>query len=192
MELFDAIKNRRSIRSYTEQPVQSSDLTQILLAGSYAPSGSNSRTTHRLVIQDRTVLTELESLVIQEMAKLEITDGMYGSLKSSILLSRKGTYQYDFGAPVLIVVSNRLGYGNALVDSACMIGNMWLQATALGLGACWVNQLHWLDENPVIREKLYTLGLHENETITGGLTIGYPKTTPTKALPQTGNEITFV
>lgn len=192
MELLEIIKKRRSIRAYTEQSVDKSDLDTILLAGSYAPSGGNSQSTHRIVIQDKKVLVELEQLVSQEFAKMELADGMYKSIQSSITQAKKGTYCYDFQAPVLIVVSNRKDYGNAMADSACMIENMWLQAAELGLGACWINQLHWLDENPVIRKKLQDLGLKEDETVTGGLAIGHAKITPTVELVRNGNEITYI
>jgi nitroreductase len=75
---------------------------------------------------------------------------------------------------VLIVVANKIGYGNAVADSACALENMMIAANALDLGSCWINQLHWLDENKVIRELMYKHGLKEDETITGGLIIGYP------------------
>ena len=42
-----------------------------------------------------------------------------------------------------------------------------LAATALGVGSCWINQLHWLDENAAVRAALCALGLEENETVTG-------------------------
>ena len=51
--------------------------------------------------------------------------------------------------------------------------NMMIAANALDLGSCWINQLHWLDENEVIRQFLYQYGLEEYETVTGALSLGY-------------------
>lgn len=87
---------------------------------------------------------------------------------------------------------NKKGYGNAIADSACMLENMMLKATQLHVGSCWINQLHWLDENPVIREKLISLGLGEDETVTGGLVLGYAKTEPQGELKRSGNPVTMV
>lgn len=101
---------------------------------------------------------------------------------------------FHYGAPVLIVTANKQGYGNALADSACALENMMIAATALDLGSCWINQLHWLDENPQVRGYLYGLGLAEDETVTGGLILGIPVDgVPVRSeLARTGNPVTWV
>ena len=185
-------RKRRSVRSFADRPLDEKDLQTILEAGTYAPSGGNSQTTHRIVITSKAVLAKLEDLVRQEFAKMEVTEGMYKSVKNSILRSKQGNYVYDYHAPVLIVVANKKGYGNALADSAMMIENMLLQAADLGIGSCYINQLHWLDDNPVIREQLQALGLKEDETVTGGVALGYSASAPAAELKRTGNPITFV
>ncbi len=57
-----------------------------------------------------------------------------------------------------------------------------------------LNNLHWLDENEQVREYLYQFGLEKDETITGGLAVGYafnglPERTP---LERKGNPVTWV
>lgn len=185
-------KNRRSIRAYKDDMIKETELNEILEAGTYAPSGGNSQTTHRIVISNKKVLQELEELVAQEFSKMEIQEGMYKSLVNSINLSKKGQYYYDYQAPILVIVANKKDYGNAIADSACMIENMMLKATELHIGSCWINQLHWLDEDPVIREKLLSIGLLEDETVTGGVVFGYTKVEPKSELQRTGNKITYV
>ncbi|MGN1181902.1 MAG: nitroreductase family protein [Faecalibacillus sp.] len=189
---MNIFKERRSIRSYQDEMIKDEELKEILEAGSYAPSGGNSQTTHRLVIINQEIRKELEHLVQQEFSKMEVEEGMYKSLKNSILLSKKGHYFYDYQAPVLVVVANKKGYGNAIADSVCMIENMMLKATELHIGSCYINQLHWLDENPVIRQKLLSLGLLENETITGSVVFGYSKIEPQIELKRTGNRVTII
>ncbi len=186
-------RKRRSIRSYdTDRQIDKEDLALILDAGTYAPSGGNSQTTHRLVITDRQVLNKLEELVQQEFAGMEIEENTYKSLRNSILRSKQGNYVYDYRAPVLVITANRKGYGNAIADSAMMIQNMMLQATELGIGSCYINQLHWLDENPVIRDYLLSLGLEEFETVTGGVVFGYAKVWPETELKREGNPVTII
>lgn len=189
---MDIFRKRRSIRSYTEEMLKREDLEQILEAGSYAPSGGNNQSTHRMVLLNKEIRKELRELVQQEFAKMEIQEDTYKSLRNSILQSQKGNYVFDFHAPVLIVTANKKVYGNALADSACALENMMLKATELGIGSCWINQLHWLDENVVIRQKLQELGLGEDETITGGLALGYAKEWPKAELKRTGNRVTWV
>ena len=95
---------------------------------------------------------------------------------------------------MFIMTANKKGYGNALADSACALENMMIAANALDLGSCWINQLHWLDENQAMRGFLYQYGLREDETITGGLILGYaegglPERTP---LERKGNPVDWV
>lgn len=189
---MDIFRRRRSVRSYREDALKEEELKAILEAGSYAPSGGNNQTTHRIVVLNQSVREELEELVQQEFSKMEVQEDMYKSLKNSILLSKKGHYCYDYRAPVLVITANKKGYGNAIADSACMLENMMLKAAELQIGSCWINQLHWLDENPVIREKLLSMGLREEETVTGGAVFGYAKAWPEAELKRTGNVITCV
>ena len=175
MDALEAIFTRRSTRKYSDRIPERDLIEKVIEAGRYAPSGSNSQTTHFMVLTDRELLTELALIVREEFARMEITEDLYISLKGSILASKKGHYWFHYQAPVLVVTANQKGYGNAVADSACALENMMIAANAMDLGSCWINQLHWLDEDPRIREFMQGLGLRDNETITGGLALGWPE-----------------
>lgn len=189
---MDIFKERRSVRSYQDKSLKKEDLEAILEAGSYAPSGGNSQTTHRIVVLSKEVKTTLQNLVQEAFSQMEIKEDMYKSLKTSILLSKKGNYIYDYHAPVLIITANKKGYGNALADSACMIENMMLKATELGVGSCWINQLHWLTDHPKVLGKLKELGLEDDEWVTGAVALGYPTNQARKEVIRSGNKITYI
>ena len=125
---------------------------------------------------------------------MEVAEDTYVSIKNSINAAKSGQYVFHYGAPVFIVTANRRGYGNAMADSACALENMMIAANALDLGSCWINQLHWLDENETIRNFMIEKGLDEDETITGGLILGYPeKGVPERnPLERKGNPVTWV
>ncbi len=194
MEAIEAILTRRSTRRFSPELPEKDIILRVLDAGRHAPSGSNSQTTHLIVITDRTVLTELASLVQEAFAGMELDEDMYAPMKKAIRGSREGNYVFHYNAPVMIVTANRRDYGNAMADSACVLENMMIAANALDLGSCWINQLHWLDENEKVRTFLTRLGLGEEETVTGGLAVGYaasggPLRTPRKI---TGNPVTWI
>ena len=193
MEALEAILTRRSTRRYKKEVPDKELLNKVIEAGRYAPSGSNSQTTHFIVFTDEAVLAEMADLVCGEFVKMEIKDDTYISLKNSINAAKKGGYVFHYGAPVYIVTANKKGYGNAMADSACALENMMIAANALDLGSCWINQLHWLDENEEIRKFMYRYGLNEEETITGGLIIGYPESgEPVREpLERKGNPVTW-
>lgn len=193
MEALEAILTRRSTRKYKDDMPDGSIIEKIIEAGRYAPSGSNSQNTHFIVFNEKHILTAMADLVREEFSKMEADQDTYISLKHSINASKKGDYVFHYNAPVLIVVANKKGYGNAMADSACALENMMIAANALDLGSCWINQLHWLDGNDRIREFMSTYGLKEDETITGGLILGYAAAglPDRKALERTGNPVTW-
>lgn len=196
MEALELIRSRRSTRAYQDRPVEQEKLEQILEAGRHAPSGGNCQRTHFIVIRKPEVLRELEDLVRQEFAAMEVTEGMYISMVKSIQASKAGNYIYDYHAPVLILTANSPDYGNNMADCACALENMMIMANALDLGSCWINQLRWLNENPVLLQYLRGLGLKEGERVYGSLAVGYAKTKdglPSRTpLPRTGYPVTWV
>ena len=194
MEALKAIMTRRSTRRMSLEMPSREQLDTIIEAGRYAPSGSNSQTTHFIVITNKELLAEIAGIVMTGFAAMELKEDTYVSIKNAILMARKGQYAFHYKAPVLIVTANKKGYGNAIADSACALENMMIAANALDLGSCWINQLHWLDENDAVREFMCKIGLGEDETITGGLIVGYaaggePQREP---LPRTGNPVTWI
>ena len=194
MDAMQAILTRRSTRRLSPELPPIELIEQVIEAGRHAPSGSNSQSTHLIVITKRQVLDELAELVQAAFSRMEIGPDTYVSLKNSILASKKGSYVFHYNAPVLIVTTNRIGYGNAMADSACVLENMMIAANALDLGACWINQLHWLTDEPTIRAYMGELGLAQDEFITGGLILGYGADgAPVRAeLKRTGNPVTWV
>ena len=190
------IQSRRSTRKFKTEDVSEEQLNQILEAGRYAPSGGNCQSTHFIVVKNKEILTELADLVQQEFAKMEITPGLYKSIVNSINASKKGNYVFHYNAPVLIITANQKDYGNNIADCACALENMMLMANALDLGSCWINQLRWLNENPVILEYMKKLGMDESERVYGALAVGHPDTADglpdREPLKRIGNKITIV
>src|SRR3954469_25958528 len=59
METWDAVRARRNVRQYTDQPIPREQLEQILEAGRRSPSSSNWQPWHFVVVTDRDQLVEL-------------------------------------------------------------------------------------------------------------------------------------
>ena len=194
MDALQAIFTRRSTRNMKDELPPMELIEKVIEAGRAAPSGSDMQTTHFIAITDKKVLADLARIVQDEFAKMEETPDMYIALRHSISAAKKGNYVFHYGAPLLIVTANKKSLGNAMADSACALENMMIAANALDLGACWINQLHWLDEDEAVRAYMLGLGLAEDETVTGGLALGYPADgLPNRsALPRTGNPVTLV
>ena len=194
MDALEAILTRRSTRRMKPVLPPKETVMKVIEAGRAAPSGSNSQTTHMIVIAREEILSELAGIVQEAFAAMEVGPDAYVSLRHSVSAAKKGNYVFHYGAPLLIVAANKKGYGNAMADSACALENMMIAANALDLGSCWINQLHWLDENEKVRAYMEGLGLERDETITGGLILGYGADgLPVRdELPRTGNPVTWI
>lgn len=196
MEALELIRTRRSTRKFKETTVGVWNLEQIIDAGRHAPSGGNNQSTHFFVVMNKKVLDELAVLVKQKFSKMEVTDGMYRSMARAIERSKGESYIFHYNAPVMIIVANKVGYGNAMADCACALENMMVMCNGLDLGSCWINQLKWLNENPVLLEYMRGLGLAEDERVFGALAVGYadtPSGLPNREpLPRTGNPVTVI
>ena len=196
MDVFSCIATRHSTRKFKEEPVPQEVLDKVIEAGRQAPSGKHKNQSRFIVIRKKEVLQELIALVQQEFAKMEVTPENDDNFGGAIRAAKKGGYVFMYNAPVLIVVANKRDYGNKYADVSCAMQNMMLAANALDLGSCWINQLRWLQDNPVLRAYLQKLGMAEDEEVCASLSIGYPKTPDglpgRRVMPVTGNPVVYI
>lgn len=196
MDVFSCIATRHSTRKFKEEPVPQEVLDKVIEAGRQAPSGKHKNQSRFIVIRKKEVLQELIALVQQEFAKMEVTQENDDNFGGAIRAAKKGGYVFMYNAPVLIVVANKRDYGNKYADVSCAMQNMMLAANALDLGSCWINQLRWLQDNPVLRAYLQKLGMAEDEEVCASLSIGYPDTPDglpgRRVMPVTGNPVVYI
>ncbi|WP_288841061.1 nitroreductase [uncultured Mitsuokella sp.] len=196
MDVFSCIVTRHSTRKFKEEAVPQEVLDKAIEAGRQAPSGKHKNQSRFIVIRKKEVLQELIALVQQEFAKMEVTPENDDNFGGAIRAAKKGGYVFMYNAPVLIVVANKRDYGNKYADVSCAMQNMMLAANALDLGSCWINQLRWLQDNPVLRAYLQKLGMAEDEEVCASLSIGYPDTPDglpgRRVMPVTGNPVVYI
>ena len=65
MDVYQAIKSRRTVRDYKPDPIPQELLKKILQAARWAPSSSNTQKWSFIVIQDRDTLTKLGEIAKQ-------------------------------------------------------------------------------------------------------------------------------
>ena len=192
--VIEVIMSRRSVRKYKKEQVEETLLDTIIEAGRSAPSGGDAQITHIIVIQNPDILREIIKISKSEFAKMPITDNMYNSLRSTIehALMPEFDFDYIYGAPTLIIIANKKDCTNAMADSICVLQNMLIASEALGVGACYQNAPHWLDDSEGFREYMYTLGLGQDETIAAAISLGYSAEESRPPLPRKGNLVTYV
>ncbi len=69
MDVFEAIRKRKAVRTYTDRPVPDEVLDKVLRAALQAPTGSGSQAWGLLVVRDEAARREVADLVIAGGAK---------------------------------------------------------------------------------------------------------------------------
>lgn len=150
------LKQRRSVRDFTDESISKSKLKAIVQAGIYAPSGHNMQTWRFTVMQKPERIARLKE-VTASVAK------------------RCGVYFYGFNEPkAVILVSNDRRNANSIQDSSCAAENIMLAASSLGIGSVWINALHAICDEPEIRTLLQEYGIPDTHIVWATLALGYP------------------
>ncbi len=145
-DLFDVVKQRRSIRKYLPKPVQKQVILQILATAGYAPSAHNSQPWRFIILQDNIVKRRLAEAMAEAWAKDLQRDGI--KVESDKLTERVDRFAT---APVLILAGLTMIDLRTFPDSerqmcerdlavqslGAALQNLLLAAYAKGLGACW-------------------------------------------------------
>lgn len=176
-QVLSCIKSRRSIRRFKQEQIEDSQLNVLLEAAIWAPSGSNSQSWLFTAIYNKDTLKNLNETV--RKAFLTWTpDDDYPAKRRATVNAQKEGFNFFHNAPTLIIASNMQGYQNAMADCVAAQQNIFLAAHAMGLGACWINQLRWLTDDVGVRGFLEEIGLPKNHVICCSAAVGYPDHTP--------------
>ena len=190
-ETISVILNRRSVRRYLPDPINEEALNLILQCGLYAPNGGNHQVPRFLVVQNKGMIQKVNALLQETLASRELIPGVYQN-KSIIVAKQNKEHSFLFHAPVLIIAVAPKNHGNSMADCSCALENMQLAATALGLGACWINQIHWTCDDEPVRKWLLENGMTEDEAVFGSIVAGYPAAQLGSASPRKEGRIIMV
>jgi nitroreductase len=111
---FEAILARRSIRTYTEEPVSGEEITKLLEAAMAAPSSRDRKPWHFVVVRDRATLMKL--------AEVHPHGKMLSGAAAAIAVCGDITISPDFWVQ----------------DCAAATENILIAVAALRLGAVWL------------------------------------------------------
>jgi len=127
LDVLEAIKNRRSIRAFTEKNVSDKTVETLIDAARHAPSAGNIQPWEFIIVRSQEQKRKLTEAALNQALIQE--------------------------APVAIVVCaneahSRMGYSNrgaslyCIQDTAAATQNILLAAFSLGLGTCWIGAFH--------------------------------------------------
>ena len=115
MEQFsDLIKNRRSMRKFTDEELTQDEVVALLKAALMSPSSKRTNCWQFVVVDDKVILQKLS--LCKEMASSFLADAALG----------------------IVVLADPLASDVWIEDAAIASLMVQLQAEDLGLGSCWI------------------------------------------------------
>ncbi len=161
-QLLEAIRNRRSIRRFTDQKVDPVVIRQIIEAGRLTPTGGNAQNVSYVVLTKE--IGKYEKTAVRMFRK------MMPLAKKIMPSARNMTIDDHFffkKAPAVILVVSKDQLNGALAAS-----NMELMARACGLGVLYSGFFSMASNlSPTLRK---AFGLRGGKKVVTALVLGYP------------------
>ncbi len=145
-EVLNVIKSRRSVRAYKSDLLKKEELQTIVEAGIYAPTGCNQQPWHFSVVQDRTLLEEVNIKTKQAMTQIPVEWISKMGQNDGLDITHK--------ASVLIIVSTQKESASGPVDCTAAMENMMLMAHSIGIGSCWMGFVNLIFKDEELMRRL--------------------------------------
>lgn len=165
--MYEDLLTRRSVRKYSDRPVEEEKLDRVLTAGLYAPTGMNNQLPVLVAVRDKATRDKLSRM-------------------NAAVMGASGDPFY--GAPCVIVVLSDPERMTWVEDGSLVLGNLMNAAHSLGLGSCWIHRAKECFDTPEGKELLRAWGVPENYRGVGNCILGYAAEEP-EAKPRKSSRI---
>ncbi len=172
-QFLDCIKTRRSVRSYSEKPVEQEKLDAILEAATYAPTGAGSQSPVIVLVKTPELVKKIS--------------------KMNAAVAGRDDLDPFYGAPVVaIVFANTAGSPSWFEDACLVAGNLLNAAHAVGVDSCFIYRAKEVFSSEDGLALLKEWGLNENYVGVANCILGYGKGEPPVAQPRKEDYIRVV
>lgn len=149
MELITAIRERRSIRKFKNQPVERATLQGILKDSLWAPSGMNTQPWAFLVLEGaaKDKFIEISNKAVEQL-DLRMKE-LFGDKMRSLI---RGYFKDLGGAPSVIIALTAVHEQDVYMitsyeSTSAAIHNLCLLAHGAGLATCWMTGQLWVEDD---------------------------------------------
>ncbi len=167
-ETMKTLIERRSCRSYRDDPIPAEILDQILEAGTYAATGMGRQSPIMIAVTDKTMRDRLSNM------------------NAAVMGANNDPF---YGAPVVIVVLADRRVGTYLYDGSLVMGNLMNAAHALGVASCWIHRAKEEFDSEEGKAILKSLGIEGDYEGIGHCVLGYAASEIKPAAPRKANWI---
>ena len=170
----DAMLQRRSIRSYTEEKLTEDEIHTNLTCGLWAPSARNHQTTRFAVVQDAELLQQLS-----------------GELLEGVEKPSRWMENFYYHAPCVIFAYDLADDRWTAVNAAIAAENMHVAAHSLGLGSVLIGIIREFMQSERGEYWKKRLGIPSDYIFTLALAVGHPAEEG-RPLPRKEENIIYV
>lgn len=168
MELNEAIRNRRSVRKYTDQPISKQQIQALLEAAVLAPSGSNAQPWTFVVLQGFGKVSEHSAAAKKALLESEGEKEWFQKYKEYV---SRPDFDMFHAAPALIIIFAKPQGFIAEYDCCLAAENLMLTAHDMGLGTCWIGFAQAYFNLPAVKAGL---DVPTDYVAVAPLVVGYP------------------
>jgi len=189
----EVVMSRRSCRSFLNQPIPREILLELIEAGTYAPSGSNSQNQRFLLIDDKREIKRIGSYRYVYPYNSRTPEKELRQRNPGGFLGTAAALIFVFADSALNDPQTSGEYHLwetlEVQNCAAAIQNILLQATAEGIGTCWVSCGEHMRYSRLLSGSTWRRILSEYEIpasykIQGCIVFGYPKRVDTNGYPM--------
>lgn len=183
MNVLEAIRLRRAVRSYTPEAIDETVIRRLLDTAVLAPNAMNEQTWLFSVVQDRDTLKRWSDRAKSLLLEQTSTDPKTQHY-NPLLLDPSFNIFYDAGTLIVIASRARGRY----TDADCWLAaeNLMLAACEMGLGSCPIGFAIPALNTPKGKEELK---LPESSVVVAPIILGRPRTMPERP-PRSAPEVT--
>lgn len=170
------LKGRRSVRRYTDAPVDRATLEHLIDVARYAPSGINRQPVYWAVVREKAAVSRVAELTVAWMRSL-VAEGapLADSLRFRNIIAawEKGADPVTRGAPHLVIAYGLKEDMTAPAAATIALTYFELAAAAAGLGACWAGYVQMaVNMSADVRK---AVGLSSRTQANGAMLVGHPR-----------------
>lgn len=151
-QTLNDLKTRRSCRKYKPAQISEEELTAILEAGTFAPTGTGAQCPVIVAVQDKT------------------TRDMLSKLNANVTGSSVDPF---YGAPTVVVVLADRSRKTYVEDGNMVIANLLNAAHAVGVDSCYIYRAREVFESEEGKALLAKWGLKGDYVGIGNVILGY-------------------